>query len=114
MSVLGASRVILVTTAGLVALSGAARADNPSQAPEAWRTSPFHGAISGATGEAIPCLCLFRGRSFKLGERVCMQTPRGIVLTRCDMLLNNTTWVPTDEPCTNSQHAPVLRQSRPT
>ena len=43
-----------------------------------------------------------------------MQTPRGIVLTRCDMLLNNTTWVPTDEPCTNSQHAPVLRQSRPT
>ena len=70
---------------------------------EAWRTSPFHGVISEATGKPIPCLCRYRDRYFKLGERVCMSTPNnGVVVTRCDLFLNNTSWVPTEEQCTIS------------
>ena len=87
-------------------LGVAARAEQPAApnaaSEEAWRTSPFHGAINGATGQPIPCLCRFREKMFKLGERVCMQTPNGIVLARCDLMQNNTTWVPTTEHCTIS------------
>lgn len=79
---------------------------------EAWRTSPFHGVTSGATGKPIPCLCRFRGQDFKLGDQVCMQTPDGIGMTRCDMLLNNTTWVPTGQSCTMSMRSPAPQQSR--
>ena len=86
-------------------LQASAKSDRLSSL-EAWRTSPFHAAISGATGLPIPCLCRFRGHDFPVGERVCMQTLNGIVVTRCDLFQNNTTWVPTDEPCTLSR-APV-------
>ena len=93
---------IVAAVAVVVSLAGVgARADQHAQI-EAWRSSPFHGAISGATGAAIPCLCRFRDQSFKLGDRVCMQTPNGMMITRCDLHQNNTTWVPTDEACTLS------------
>ena len=67
--------------------------------PPAWPTSPFHGVISGATGEAIPCRCRFRGSEFRLGETVCMSTHLGVQLARCDLMLNNTSWVPIGVPC---------------
>ena len=69
---------------------------------EAWRSSPFHGAINGATGNPIPCICRYREREFKLGEKVCLSTPNGTVLARCDLAQNNTSWVPTTEQCTIS------------
>ena len=87
-------------------------ADQRAQQQEVWRTSPFHGVVSGATGLPIPCLCRYRGRQFQVGERVCMQTQNGIVITRCDLFLNNTTWVPTDEACTISRAPTGLPQSR--
>ena len=71
--------------------------------PPAWPTSPFHGVISGATGEPIPCRCRFRDSDFRLGDTVCMNTHLGVQLARCDLLLNNTTWVPLGLPCTMSQ-----------
>ena len=71
--------------------------------PAAWPTSPFHGVISGATGEAIPCRCRFKGGEVKLGETVCMETPLGVQLARCDLFLNNTSWVPLGVPCTISR-----------
>lgn len=70
---------------------------------DAWRTSPFHKQIDGATGKPIPCVCRFRGEGYRLGATVCMQTHMGVVIARCDLLLNNTTWAPTDQPCTTSQ-----------
>ena len=102
---------ILGIAAGVSLMPPQALGDRPVVI-EAWRTSPFHRVTSGATGQPIPCLCLYKGRQFRVGERVCMQTPNGIVLTRCDMLLNNTTWVPTDEACTVSMRQPPLPQSR--
>jgi hypothetical protein len=86
----------------LCALPG--RAEPPSAAPpvvENWRTSPWHGVIDGA-GRVIPCRCRFQGVEYRLGERVCMQTPVGTVLARCDLLMNNTSWIPTSDPCTIS------------
>jgi hypothetical protein len=71
--------------------------------PAAWPTSPFHGVISGATGEPIPCLCRFGGEAYRLGDTVCMHTHLGVQLARCDLLLNNTSWVPIGVPCTMSR-----------
>jgi hypothetical protein len=74
----------------------------PAVPPPAWPTSPYHGVISGATGEPIPCRCRYRDSDFRLGDTVCMTTYRGVQLARCDLFLNNTTWVPIGVPCTIS------------
>lgn len=89
--------IMLGVVASSLAMAVPALAQTPTT-DENWRTSPFHGAIDGATGKPIPCICQFAGRDFEVGERVCM---RGVI-TRCDLFLNNTTWVPTAEPCTTS------------
>jgi hypothetical protein len=75
----------------------------PHSPPAAWPTSPFHGVISGATGEAIPCRCRFQGTAYRLGDTVCMTTHLGVQLARCDLFLNNTSWIPTGVPCTMSR-----------
>ena len=69
---------------------------------ENWRTSPYHGVIDGA-GQVIPCRCRYRGQEFRLGEIVCMQTHMGTVMTRCDLFMNNTSWIPTTDACTISR-----------
>lgn len=68
-----------------------------------WPTSPFHGVISGATGEPIPCRCRFQGTAYRLGDTVCMTTHLGVQFARCDLFLNNTSWIPTGVPCTMSR-----------
>jgi len=90
------------------------RAEPPSLRPqltdpgvENWRTSPWHGAIDGA-GRVIPCRCRFQGREYRLGETVCMQTHLGTVLTRCDLFMNNTSWIPSNEACTVSSASPGM------
>jgi hypothetical protein len=70
--------------------------------PPAWPTSPFHGVISGATGEPIPCRCRYRDSDYRLGSTVCMNTYLGVQMARCDLFLNNTSWVPLGVPCTIS------------
>ena len=70
--------------------------------PPAWPTSPYHGVISGATGEPIPCRCRYRDSDFQLGATVCMNTHLGVQLARCDLFLNNTSWIPIGVPCTMS------------
>ena len=69
--------------------------------PEVWPTSPYHGVING-TGEVIPCRCRFRDSDYRLGATVCMNTHLGVQLARCDLFLNNTSWVPIGTPCTMS------------
>ena len=66
--------------------------------------------IDGA-GRVIPCRCRFQGREYRLGETVCMQTHMGTVLTRCDLFMNNTSWIPTSEACTVSS-APARHVAR--
>ena len=108
----------------IAALLSPARAEEAHQAapapgsgppPPAWPSSPFHGVIDGATGQPIPCLCRYQGAAYRLGDTVCMTTPLGRQLTRCDLFLNNTSWVPTGVPCTTSALARrfAARMSRP-
>lgn len=37
-----------------------------------------------------------------------MQTPAGTVLTRCDLFMNNTSWVPSNDACTISKASPPM------
>lgn len=96
---------VAVILAGMVA-SGAAfgedRVPSPAAERPAFPASPFHGVLDG-NGHTIPCRCRFQGLLYQLGDLVCMSTPEGTVLTRCDLLLNNTSWVPTHTPCTLSR-----------
>ena len=90
--------------AAVVPLAGP-RADSPAPG-EAWRTSPHHGVISGATDKPIPCRCRYRDREYQLGEAVCMNTHVGTVIARCDLQQNNTTWAPTSDACVVSMSTP--------
>lgn len=78
---------------------GAAEAPLGLPAPN-WPGSPHRGVIDGWTGKPIPCRCRFGGKSFELGSVVCMTTHLGTVLTRCDIVGNNTSWMPSRQPCT--------------
>ena len=97
----------VIAAAGTLCDPGMAFAQASSAPGEAWRVSPFHGVTSGETGQAIPCVCRYRGDNYRLGDTICMTTHVGTVLARCDLLLNNTTWAPTSTPCVTS------RMSRP-
>jgi hypothetical protein len=66
-----------------------------------WPSSEFHGKLDG-NGNPIPCRCLFRGQSFRLGQSVCMNTYKGQMIAECDLAQNTTTWVPTGVPCTST------------
>lgn len=72
----------------------------PSPGEEApnYPHSPFHGARDG-DGRIIPCRCRSGGQDYRLGDKVCMRTPVGTVLARCDLIDNNTSWIPTATPC---------------
>ena len=83
------------------AISGSASADPAKQAPPDPRITPGQ-VIDGLTGRPIPCRCRYAGRTYQLGDVVCMRTHLGTVLTRCELYLNNTSWMPTREPCTIS------------
>ena len=45
------------------------------------------------------CACRYDGGTIELGQSVCMNTPSGQRLARCDMALNNTSWTFLDAPC---------------
>jgi hypothetical protein len=97
-----AAELALAVLAAASAGEPAPRNTTADAPPPAWPTSPFHGVISGATGEPIPCRCRFKGGAYRLGDTVCMATHLGVQLARCDLILNNTSWVPTGVPCSMS------------
>ena len=79
--------------------AGGSAGQEPQGLPPAnWPTSPHRGVIDGS-GRVIPCRCRFNGKAYQLGEIVCMRTHVGTVLTRCDILGNNTSWMPSRQPC---------------
>lgn len=99
-----AALIVSCAVAGLVLLaqplSSQTSSGGSSPKPgEAWKFSPFHGVPNAATGRNIPCSCRSQGRDFRLGERVCLRTHLGMVIAVCDLVLNNSSWILTDEPC---------------
>ncbi len=49
-------------------------------------------APAQATNPHINCTCRANGRSYALGERVCLSTPSGRRLAECRMQENVTSW----------------------
>lgn len=49
-----------------------------------------------------PCRCRAQGMTATLGQTVCIPTPSGPRLARCDMALNNTSWTFLPGPCPQS------------
>jgi hypothetical protein len=86
----GLNLAALVTTFALIA---------PAFAQDTWKTSPFHGMPNAATGKNVPCVCRYKGSKLPLGAEVCWTTLNDMMLSRCDLLFNNTTWAPTTNPC---------------
>ena len=95
---------LLLATA--VAAEPPARQLSPSlrDAPIPEGASPYlpDGRTLSGDGVAIPCRCRFEGREVNVGERVCMATPNGTVLVRCELVGNITSWQPTETSCTVS------------
>ena len=60
------------------------------------------GQVIDGWGRVVPCRCRFQGQTYRLGETVCMTTHLGTVLTRCELYLNNTSWMPSTQACTIS------------
>ena len=100
--------IAAVTGSGLLMAEEPVRpAPWPTAERPAYPESPSHGAVDG-NGSVIPCRCRFQGQEFRVGEEVCMSTPSGVLLARCDLMQNNTSWVPTHTPCTVSRGPDTL------
>ena len=56
---------------------------------------------SAATaGQSRPeCYCRAQGKMFALGESACLKTSEGPRVAQCGMVLNNTSWRFTAQPC---------------
>jgi hypothetical protein len=117
---LGLVASALLAAIGLALLGPIGAIEQPAKAsdtgvpPPAWPTSPFHGVISGSTGQPIPCRCRYQGTGYRLGDTVCMTTHLGVQLARCDLLFNNTSWIPIGVPCTMSRRPTPFSTRQPT
>lgn len=49
-----------------------------------------------------PCTCRAQGADFTVGTMVCLATPSGVRMARCEMVLNNTSWTFLPTPCPQS------------
>ncbi len=54
---------------------------------------------AAASAAEITCKCRSNGEFFVLGEHTCIKTSEGFRLARCDMVLNNTSWVVVGNSC---------------
>ncbi|MGF1476235.1 MAG: hypothetical protein ACFB6S_11795 [Geminicoccaceae bacterium] len=64
------------------------------------------GGLAGERSVAadISCTCLFQGTSYELGAVVCVNSPEGMRLARCEKVQNVSSWTFSDQLC------PVVRQ----
>jgi hypothetical protein len=55
--------------------------------------------IAGPAFSAPDCTCRYQGQKVSQGETACLRTQKGMVLARCGMSQNNTSWIFLDTPC---------------
>lgn len=56
------------------------------------------------------CTCRAHGRSFQMGETVCLRSPSGQSrLATCGMVLNNSAWQFSETPCVSSRNFTPVR-----
>lgn len=68
-------------------------------APPACAQAPAGPTIDGNTGLPIPCRCRYAGRTYELGETVCLALPEGRKRARCARVDNVTSWTVISEGC---------------
>jgi hypothetical protein len=56
-------------------------------------------ALTSAAVADPDCTCRSKGRDYELGASVCLQSPKGPRIATCGMVLNNTSWQFSDQPC---------------
>lgn len=56
------------------------------------------------------CTCRYNGGTTDVGDTVCMKTPNGARLARCDMALNNPSWTFLDAPCPSANVSPAPKK----
>lgn len=54
---------------------------------------------ASADAQDHECTCRAPGRRVALGETICLMTPKGLRLARCEMDLNITSWTILETPC---------------
>jgi hypothetical protein len=58
-------------------------------------------------GASVParadCTCRAFGKDHELGATVCLRLDGRSVVARCEMALNNTSWVPKNVPCPTAE-----------
>jgi hypothetical protein len=57
----------------------------------------------GASSANADCTCRGPGVVAHHGETVCLHTPTGPRLARCEMMLNNSSWTFLPDPCPEAQ-----------
>jgi hypothetical protein len=71
------------------------------------------GALACATEAAADCTCRALGRSFELGQSLCLVTPEGPRVAVCGLQVNVTSWRFSQTPCVSAStvypHAPYPR-----
>jgi len=60
------------------------------------------GSFDFAASAEPGCTCRAGGRSFELGQSVCLKTPNGPRIAVCVMVLNNTSWQISATPCVST------------
>lgn len=61
------------------------------------------GAVAaGPNGE---CTCRHKGGDVPEGKTICMQTPKGMQMAKCDRVLNNTSWKFLGLPCPSAANS---------
>ncbi len=63
-------------------------------------------ASSGTLVAGENCKCRFNGGYVDEGRTVCMRSPTGMTLARCEKVLNNTSWKMLDQPCPYASFSP--------
>ena len=88
----------LLVVAGLAVGSSLALAE-----PE---TRKVAGEELGWTPPALPeCTCRAQGKTFQLGQQVCLSTPDGFRLAQCELTQNVTNWRFSSNDCVTSQRS---------
>jgi hypothetical protein len=63
-------------------------------------------APAGASAEH-KCQCLYQGKRFEQGELVCIKVDGATRLARCDMQLNNSSWIFLSTGCPTALLTPI-------
>ena len=95
---------LLAILAALLPLSASLEAAAPAAgSDQSQATSP----------RAINCRCRANGRTYELGQRVCLPTPSGYRVAECRMVQNVTSWAVDDEDCSVSAELGIISGGRP-